>query len=171
MSSDSTDILSLWLNSESSSSSSLSSSSSSSCSWCDKPFNCLILITCHCRPETEQWHLLIICPALVHTSVHPVRGSDCLLVASVCPRFILTFYMYPCISFAPTFSHSRAPPLPRFPTYFNFNLDIIFHLCSSSTTSLHVSASLQPRFTLLFLSVHLLFFFSVIKCESVSLLK
>lgn len=78
--------------------------SSSPCSRPDRPFNWLIQITCHRGAEFAQWHLLIICPAPVHTSACPFRGSDCLSVPSAWPWFILTFYQYPCLlSFMPAF--------------------------------------------------------------------
>lgn len=85
----------------------------SSRSWCDRPFNCLIQITCHRRAEATRWHLLIICPALVHTSVHPVQGSDCLLVPFVLPlppdSFSPSICVHVCHSHP--LSHSRSPPV------------------------------------------------------------
>lgn len=42
-------------------------------------------MTCHRWANTAHWHLLIICPAPVHTSVYQVRVSDRLLVPPVWP--------------------------------------------------------------------------------------
>lgn len=120
----------------------------SSRSWCDRLFNCLIQIRCHRRAEATRWHLLIICPALVHTSVHPIQGYDCLLVPSVSPP-IHSHLLSVSMSVIRTHFHTRILLQwhSHTPTYFNFNLNITFHLCSPFILPLHVSVSMQPLIT------------------------
>ncbi len=144
-------------------------SSFSSCCRCDRHFNCLIQITCHRRPETVQRHLLIICPPPVHTSVHPVGGSDCLLVPFAWPRFIFTFYLYPCLSFAPTF-HTHV--------LLRWHSHTLPPVSISILTSLFISAPSSPClcmwvylcslfFSLLSLSPPSVFDRLIIHCDSV----
>lgn len=112
---------------------------------CDRPFNCLIQITCHRGPETARWHLLIICPAPVHTSSPGIW----LPLGALCLAPIHSHLLSVSMSLIRAhFSHSHSPlvALAHTPTLFQFQS----RHCFSSLLQIHQCVCMRVY---LFLSI------------------